>query len=403
MNFYENLTNADLDRLALEADRSAVSGLDVVCMSSVQSRPIEWLWQNWIAVGKVSMLAGEGGQGKSTILCDLAARTTRGDRWPDGADKTAPGGVIILAAEDDAEDTLKPRLLAAGADVDRVFNIRAARNDDQSRRTFNLQLDLERLERVITERDNIRLVIIDPISSYLGKGVDSHKNADVRSVLEPIGEMAARTRTAVLCNNHFSKGGGSANNRMIGSVGFVNYVRTAFIVTPDAETEGRMFFMPSKMNIAPIKYGMAYRIEGYLVTDGDNEVLTSRIAWETEPVSMSADSALAAHEASDESRTGKEEAIDFLKSVLAGGKIAANVVKSQATSIGITAKSLRSAREALHIVTGKEGMEGPFTWELPILPSPPDLAPFQKRATSASEGKIEDDQLDPDAFERVIQ
>jgi hypothetical protein len=315
----------------------------------VKAKPIEWLWRNWLAIGKVSILAGEGGKGKSTILCDLAARTTRGMAWPDSAEASPPGDVIILAAEDDIEDTLAPRLLAAGADMSRVFNVRAVRNDDLSRRSFSLQADLERLEAEIKAHENVRLVIIDPVSSYLGKNVDSHKNADVRSVLEPIGDMAARTRTTVLCNNHFSKVGGTANNRMIGSVAFVNCARAGFIVTPDAENEGRLLLMPSKMNIAPIKYGLAYRIESALLDVEGVEVLTSRIAWESEPVKMSAHEALAAHDSSSENRSGKAEAMEYLRDALSGGGRPASEIKQAATAAGITPKSLRMAREALGV------------------------------------------------------
>src|SRR5262245_34714028 len=112
MNIHEfnNLTNAELD--ALDAKR--VPGLEVLCLADVKPKPIEWLWKNWLAIGKTSQCAGEGGSGKSTILCDIAARTTRGDTWPDGAEATAAGDVVILTAEDDVEDTLAPRLLAAG-------------------------------------------------------------------------------------------------------------------------------------------------------------------------------------------------------------------------------------------------------------------------------------------------
>jgi putative DNA primase/helicase len=203
---------------------SSSPGLDVVCMADVKPSAIDWLWQNWIALGKVSVLAGDGGRGKSTILCDLTARATTGNTWPDGAARCAPASVIILAAEDDVGDTLAPRLLAAGADLARVFVIRSVRDESQRRRGFNLQADLERLEAEIRKHDNVRMVIIDPVSSYLGK-VDSHKNADVRSVLEPLGAMASRLSVAVLCNNHFSKGGGSANSRIIGSVAFTAQAR----------------------------------------------------------------------------------------------------------------------------------------------------------------------------------
>ena len=268
------------------------SGLEVICMADVRPSAIDWLWQNWIALGKVHVLAGEGGRGKSTILCNTTAITTTGTRWPDGASASEPGSVIILAAEDDVEDTLAPRLMAAGADLARVFVIRSV-FDENRRRGFSLQADLERLEAEIGKRDNVKLVIIDPVSSYLGK-VDSHKNADVRSVLEPLGEMASRLRVAVICNNHFSKGGGSANSRVIGSVAFVNQARAAFIVTPDEDDDTRMLLIPSKMNIAPIRHGLAYRIEGCLVEFEGKEIATSRIMYESAPITITADQALAA-------------------------------------------------------------------------------------------------------------
>ena len=358
-----------------------IAGLDVVCMADVKPASIEWLWPNWVAIGKVSQLAGEGGQGKSTILCDLAARTTAGDRWPDGAAASHAGGVIILAAEDDLGDTLAPRLQAAGANMASVFVIRSVRDEKQKRRGFNLQADLERLEAEIRKRDNIRLIIIDPVSSYLGH-VDSHKNSDVRAVLEPLGEMAARMRVAIICNNHFSKGGGSANSRVIGSVAFVNQARAAFIVTPDEEDRTRMLLIPSKMNIAPIRHGLAYRIEGCLIHSEGSEIATSRIMYESTPVTISADQALAALCGDGESKSDKSEAIEFLKEVLKAGPIAAKDVKKEASDAGISSKSLRSAREALRIKPEKAGFEGGWVWKLPKMPSQAEDARENQRAPS---------------------
>jgi putative DNA primase/helicase len=346
---------------------AARSGLEVICMADVRPSAIDWLWQNWIAVGKVHVLAGEGGRGKSTILCDTTAITTTGSKWPDGASASEPGSVIILAAEDDVEDTLAPRLMAAGADLARVFVIRSV-FDENRRRGFNLQADLERLEAEILKRDNVKLVIIDPISSYLGK-VDSHKNADVRSVLEPLGEMAARLRVAVICNNHFSKGGGSANSRVIGSVAFVNQARAAFIVTPDENDDTRMLLIPSKMNIAPIRHGLAYRIEGCLIQHDGTDIATSRIMYESTPITISADQALAALDGNSENRSEKSEAIDFLTDALRGGPVSAKDMKKEAADAGISSKSLRSAREALGIKPEKAGFEGGWVWGLPKMPS----------------------------------
>jgi putative DNA primase/helicase len=358
-----------------------IAGLDVVCMADVKPASIEWLWPNWIAIGKVSVLAGEGGRGKSTILCDLAARTTASDRWPDGAVASPAAGAIILAAEDDVGDTLAPRLLAAGADMARVFVIRSVRDEKQRRRGFNLQADLERLEAEIRKRHNIRLIIIDPVSSYLGP-VDSHNNADVRAVLEPLGEMAARMRVAIICNNHFSKGGGSANNRVIGSVAFVNQARAAFIVTPDAQDETRMLLIPSKMNIAPIRHGLAYRIEGCLIHSEGSEIATSRIMYENTAITINADQALAALSAHGENKSEKSEAIEFLKETLKAGPMAAKDVKKEAYDAGISSKSLRSAREALGIKPEKAGFEGGWVWKLPKMPLQDEDARESQRAPS---------------------
>jgi putative DNA primase/helicase len=347
------------------------SGLEVVCMADVRPSAIDWLWQNWIALGKVSVLAGDGGRGKSTILCDITARATTSDIWPDGAAACAAASVIILAAEDDVEDTLAPRLMAAGADLARVFVIRSV-FDENRRRGFSLQADLERLEAEIQKHDNVKLVIIDPVSSYLGK-VDSHKNADVRSVLEPLGEMAARLRVAVICNNHFSKGGGSANSRVIGSVAFVNQARAAFIVTPDENDETRMLLIPSKMNIAPIRHGLAYRIEGCLVPYDGTEIATSRIMYESTPITISADQALAALDGASENRSEKSEAIDFLTDALSEGPVSAKNMKRNAADAGISPKSLRSAREAMGVKPEKTGFgdEGGWVWSMPKMPSTP--------------------------------
>jgi len=345
-------------------ENQSAAGLDVVCMADIKPTSIEWLWPNWVAIGKVSVLAGEGGRGKSTILCDLAARATTGNKWPDAAAASPSGGVIILAAEDDVGDTLAPRLLAAGADMARIFVIRSVRDENQKRRGFSLQADLERLEAEIRKRDDIRLIIIDPVSSYLGK-VDSHKNSDVRAVLEPLGEMAARMRVAIICNNHFSKGGGSANNRVIGSVAFVNQARAAFIVTPDEEDNTRMLLIPSKMNIAPIRHGLAYRIEGCLIDVEGSEIATSRIMYERTSITISADQALAALDGNGENRSEKSEAIDFLVDALRGGPVSARDMKKEAADAGISPKSLRSAREALGIKPEKTGFEGGWVWRLP--------------------------------------
>ena len=136
----------------------------------------------------------------------LAAAVTAGGAWPCNDGKAELGDAIILSAEDDAADTIVPRLLAAGADTNRVHIVSAVRGDDgKGHRLFNLQADLGLLEETVRKVGTVRLVVIDPISSYLGRGIESHNNTDVRGVLEPVSEIASRLRVAVVAVSHFNK------------------------------------------------------------------------------------------------------------------------------------------------------------------------------------------------------
>jgi len=236
-------------------------------------------------------------------------------------------------------------------------------DESNKRRGFNLQADLVTLEDLIRKLGDVRAVVFDPVTSYLGK-VDSHKNADVRAVLDPLGEMAARMRVAVLCNNHFSKSGGSANSRIIGSVAFVNQARSVFIVTTDESDGTRRLLLPSKTNIGPDQYGLAYRIEGCLV----GEIATSRIMYESDPITIPADQALAASDENDtESRSRKEEAEDFLTNFLGNGAVAVKDVKRKAANEGISWASIRRAQKTLGIKPTRDGFgaDGKSIWSLP--------------------------------------
>ena len=309
---------------------------------------IEWVWPNRIARGKHTTVAGEPGTGKSQQSIATAATVTTGGEWPCGEGRSPLGSVIILNAEDGAADTIVPRLIAAGADLERVHIVSAVNGvDGNGRRAINLQTDLELLEQKISEIGDVILVIIDPVSSYLGKA-DSHKNAEVRSVLEPIGEMAERTRVAVLSITHFSKTGSNtttkALHRFIGSIAFTGAPRAAFAVIDDVEHDGRRLFLHAKNNLAPEPQGLAYRLEQVLVA---GDIIASRIVWEGAPVTMTANDAMAAEAAGTEGRTAKAEAIEFLQNALAGAPVPAADINRMAREHGLTTKAIRSAREAL--------------------------------------------------------
>ena len=209
--------------------------------AAITPEKIEWLWPGRLARGKHTCIAGEPGTGKSQLsIAIIAIVTTTEGLWPcDEGPSPLIGNVIILSAEDGAADTIVPRLLAAGAHMERVHIVSAVRNPGgKGQRSFNLQSDIELLERKIAEIGDVALIIIDPVSSYLGK-TDSHKNSEVRGVLEPLSNMAERCRVAVLTITHFSKTGAAnttkALHRFIGSIAFTGAPRAAFAVVEDAE------------------------------------------------------------------------------------------------------------------------------------------------------------------------
>jgi hypothetical protein len=318
----------------------ATAALVSRCAADIAPEKIQWLWPGRLAFGKHICIAGEPGTGKSQLLIAIIAAVTTGGSWPCGEGKAPIGNVIILSAEDGPADTIVPRLMAAGADLDRVHVVSAVRIADGSRRTLNLQNDLDLLERKIGEIGEVALVGVDPVSSYLGK-VDSHKNSEVRAVLEPLSEMADRTRVAVLSVTHFAKAGAKnttkALHRFIGSIAFTGAPRAAFAVIEDAEQDGRRLFLHAKNNLARAPQGLAFRLEQCLVGD---DIVASRIWWDTEPVAITADEALAADAAGNETRTAKAEAMELLQAVLAGGPMPAAEINRMAREHGLSAKPI---------------------------------------------------------------
>jgi hypothetical protein len=160
----------------MKNERERGRQLIVECAADIPMRPVEWLWAGRIAMGKQTLVAGEAGLGKSQILIAMAATVSTGGSWPCGEGTAPLGNVILLSAEDGAADTIVPHLRAAGADLHRVQIVRSVRSEDgHARGTFNLQSDLDLLESEIAKIGDVRLVGIDPVSSYLGPRVDSRR------------------------------------------------------------------------------------------------------------------------------------------------------------------------------------------------------------------------------------
>ena len=357
---------ADL-QIKFDSALQSEHGLVVTRMTDIEMRAIEWLWPDRIAIGKLTEFAGQGGVGKSTLLFDIAARVSRGEAWPDNPARGAAQSVFILSAEDDPADTIKPRLQAAGADMDKVFFLSMIRLAGGTRE-FNLQADIARLEERVRQIGDVGLVEVDPLTAYLGKA-NAHSAQAVRRVLKPLGDMAARTRVAVLGSNHFSKiEGRSALLRILGGTAFVNAPRLVHIVTEDAQDKDRRLLLPAKANLTGRKTGLAFRIQQTALADSRN-ILATRIAWDGEPVTVTADEALAALKQNAGGRTLKAGAIVFLREALADGPKPAREVAAQAAEAGYTRNTILSAREALGIHSTKSAMNGGWIWTLPKLSS----------------------------------
>ena len=209
----------------------------------------------------------------------------------------------------------------------------------------------------------MKLIIIDPITAYLG-ATDSHKTADVRALLAPVSELAARFGVAIVTISHLNKSGGSeAMGRVTGSGAFVAAARGAYLIQKDAEDSSRRLFLPIKNNLGVDDAGLAFRI---VERETNGGIRAPAIEWEDGRVTISADEALAAANANDgEEGAALREAVEFLSGELKDGPVSQRTIKADATANGISERTLRRAKSTLGVVTHKMGMKEGWTWELP--------------------------------------
>jgi hypothetical protein len=277
--------------------------------------------------------------------------------------------VLFLSAEDDPADTLRPRLEAVGADLRRVHVIDGVvigytGDGCRQERTFCLERDVQALELKLRQLPDVAVAFVDPITAYLGN-TDSHKNAEVRGLLAPLNEMAARHGAAIIGVSHLSKAGGAqALMRVIGSLAFVAAARAVYLVTADSRDRARRLFLPMKNNLGPEATGLAFRIEGVTISSPTGLLATSRVSWESEPVSITADEAMQVESASG-GTSALDAAIDWLRETLADGPTATAEVFGQAKAEGISKGTLRRAEKALGIKKTKLGMSDGWAWSLP--------------------------------------
>lgn len=384
-----NLGEGEIPRqLCPRPERVHVDSLVIERLSDVESLPLNWLWPGRIPRGRLTLLAGDPGIGKSLVALDLAARVSRGGRWPDES-RTAdrppgnhpkedecpgencpdakrpeeegrarqPANVLVFSMEDDLRDTIRPRLLRAHADPERAFVAEGVYNpapfrDLRVRRRFRFPNDIGSLSLAITELWPLHLIVFDPITAYCGSS-DGSAVGLVHSILAELIDLAAKTDVAIIGTTHLRKGSiEKAIHRAAGSLDFTTAARAVWMISRDADDPARRIMTPAKMNLAPHIEGLAFRIDG-------NE----GVVWDEKAIPMTADRMFEAETFGKKVAAAKH----WLSSVLAEGTQPARAILQLAREYGFLHATVQRAREELEIIVRRTGFGAGSrsTWTLP--------------------------------------
>ncbi len=314
--------------------------MQLSAVGDLQSRPLSWLWPGRLALGKLAMLDGDPGLGKSLVTLDLCARLSKGRAFPDGAAGPGRAAAIVLNGEDSAEDTIRPRLQALGADLKRVFVLRA---EDTS---AGLSLRLPEHTAVLDDalaQTRARLLVIDPIVAFLDPRIQSSNDASVRRALAPLAELADRHGAAVLLVRHLNKSSGrSPIYRGGGSIGFLAACRSGWLIARDPEQPAHCVLAQVKNNLAPPQPSLAYQVD-----KGESEVLS--LSW-LGPTDWTAAQLLAGVPRNPPRRlTPRERAREFLEGFLRDGPRTSRDIWSAALPLGLTERTLERVKQELSI------------------------------------------------------
>jgi hypothetical protein len=356
-------------------------------LSEIEVERIEWLWDGRIVLGKLNILDGDPGLGKTMLALDIAARVTNGDTMPDGSPGIGPAGVVYFTAEDGQGDTLRPRLEAADGDarlVQGVTTIKYIGEDGKPVERMPTFRDLAIIKQA-TEAVGAKLVIFDPFMAYMSGGANSFRDQDVRAELAPLAHLAQERGVAVLFIRHLNKSsGGSALYRGGGSIGIIGAARSGLIVAQHPDDESHVVLSRSKGNFAMKPPDLEYSISA-------NSGGVPFITWHGES-RYSAMALVSATQSDGDGRSGASEAVDFLLDALAEGPRPSKELEAEARPLGITVKNLRNARQKLGIKPyrgGGIGSDG--QWMYPRVAKPPDepkMPESSKMPTSQLDGHL---------------
>ncbi|MEX2315952.1 MAG: AAA family ATPase [Pirellulales bacterium] len=360
--------------------RETIARLPVgpVALDSVAPSPIRWLWPGRIPLGHLTLLAGDPGVGKSLLALDLAARVSRGNPWPDEAmaeggggraegKPGSPGSVLLLTAEDDLAETIRPRLEAAGADCSRIVAqpMLMPMSEYVSReagimQAFELRGNVNRLRSMVRQLPNCRLLVIDSMNIFLSDNTTRSKNA-LPGVLLRLAGLARESGLAVLVITHFRKKEGMSIHRTLGSLAFVATARVVWAVTRDPDDPNRRLLLPIKNNLAADRSGLAFTI----ASDAPNGA--PKIHWLPAPVDSAAEVEMCNSLPRGRPDDERQQAKSWLRQRLAGGPCAVKELREEADANGFSRGTLRRAFRDLcgNAIRESPLPSSPWIWQLP--------------------------------------
>ncbi len=353
--FIEVLTNAKKFKLESSVYETAHSKPILISLDTVNPEQVEWLWFNRIPMGKLSLLVGDPGVGKSFLTIYFAAKVTNGNAWPDSAPPAPKGSVIILTAEDGIADTVRVRSDAVGANTKKIKILDGIITTRGEIGYFNLVEHIPALEQALKEIKDVRLVIIDPITSYLST-IDSHNNSEVRGVLAPLASLAERNKIAVVAVSHLNKNENlQAIYRTMGSIAFTAAARSVWAVTFDKsdKEKSQRLFIPFKSNLSVNATSLSFGIIDKRIVFGEHPIVTDpeRLLSINNPINNSA----------------LNQAVCYLTATLKDGPVASDEIFSGAEKNKISAPTVRRAQKSLGIVAfkGSSAEDNKWFWKLP--------------------------------------
>jgi hypothetical protein len=322
-----------------------------VWMKDVEAKPVRWLWQDRIPSAMLSLLIGIEGTGKTFCALDLAARITTGRPLPGSETEydTPPiGNVVFLTSEDHLSFTIKPRLDAMKADPARIAALKGVVYKKGEEDFFDVMRHLPALETLIQEAAPVRVVIVDPLTAFLG-ATDQHRNGEVRMALLRFNSLAEKYGCAIIGISHLTKDTNrQALHRTLGSVAFTAAARSVWLVCEDKQDTTRRLFVPIKLNLARMPKSLAFRIR------------ESAVVWEDGQFDYAADDVLAVE--SGEERTAAADAEQWLQELLADGRMRSSEILRLAAKEKFCEKTLKRAKSKLGICSEKEGIGGASVW-----------------------------------------